>query len=185
MDTKIYNDTKTRMQKAIDAFKHELSTLRTGRASISILDGIKAEYYGNLTPLNQMATLGIPDPRTIVIQPWDQTAMGAIEKAIQKSDLGLNPVNDGRVIRLPIPPLNEERRKELVKMVKKYGEECKVSIRNARRDSMADLKKLKDDSKITEDDLKKGQDQLQKITDDFIKTIDETASHKEKDIMEV
>lgn len=185
MDTKVYDETKTRMQKSADAFRHELSTLRTGRASISILDGIKAEYYGNSTPLNQMATLGVPDPRTVVIQPWDQSAIQAIEKAIQKSDLGLNPVNDGRVIRLPIPPLNEERRKELVKMVKKYGEECKVSIRNARRDFMADLKKQKDESKITEDDLKKGQDQLQKITDDFIKLIDETASHKERDIMEV
>lgn len=173
------------MQKTMDAFRHELSTLRTGRASIAILDGIKAEYYGNLTPLNQMATLGTPDPRTIVIQPWDQSALQAIEKAIQKSDLGLNPVNDGRLIRLPIPPLNEERRRELVKVIKKYGEECKVGVRNIRRDMLAELKKQKDDSKITEDEHKKGHDQIQKITDDFIKLIDETAAHKEKDIMEV
>jgi ribosome recycling factor len=173
------------MQKTIDAFRHELSTLRTGRASITILDGIKAEYYGSLTPLNQMATLGTPDPRTIVIQPWDSTAMQAIEKAIQKSDLGLNPVNDGRVIRLPIPPLNEERRRELVKIIKKYGEECKVSVRNIRRDMLAELKKQKDNSKITEDEHKKGSEKIQKITDDFIKLIDETAANKEKDIMEV
>jgi ribosome recycling factor len=185
MDTKVYDETKSRMQKALDAFRHELSKLRTGRASISILDGIKAEYYGTLTPLNQIATLGTPDARTIVIQPWDQSALSAIEKAIQKSDLGLNPMSDGRVVRLPIPPLNEERRKELVKVVKKYGEECRVSIRNSRRDSVEVLKKLKSDSKITEDELKKAQDQIQKLTDDFIKMIDETATHKEKDIMEV
>jgi len=173
------------MQKTLEVFRHELSKLRTGRASISILDGIRAEYYGNLTPLNQLANLGTPDPRTIVIQPWDQSVLAAIEKAIQKSDLGLNPVNDGRLIRLPIPPLNEERRKDLVKVVKKHGEECKVSIRNARRDGVESLKKLKSDSKITEDELKKGEAQIQKLTDDFIKQIDETASHKEKDIMEV
>ncbi len=185
MDTKVYDETKVRMQKTLEAFRHELSTLRTGRASISILDGIRAEYYGTPTPLNQIANLGTPDARTVVIQPWDQTALQAIEKAIQKSDLGLNPVNDGRVIRLPIPPLNEERRMELVKVVKKHGEECKISIRNTRRDSVELLKKMKGDSKITEDELKKGSDQIQKLTDDFIKQIDETASHKEKDIMEV
>jgi ribosome recycling factor len=173
------------MQKALDAFRHELSKLRTGRASLSILEGIKAEYYGNLTPLNQLSNMGTPDARTIVIQPWDQSALAAIEKAIQKSDLGLNPVNDGRLIRLPIPPLNEERRKELVKVIKKHGEECKISIRNARREAVELLKKLKSDSKITEDDLKKGESQIQKLTDDFIKQIDETATHKEKDIMEV
>ena len=185
METKVHDETKVRMQKTLEVFRHELSKLRTGRASISILDGIRAEYYGNLTPLNQLANLGTPDPRTIVIQPWDQSVLAAIEKAIQKSDLGLNPVNDGRLIRLPIPPLNEERRKDLVKVVKKHGEECKVSIRNARRDGVESLKKLKSDSKITEDELKKGEAQIQKLTDDFIKQIDETASHKEKDIMEV
>lgn len=185
METKVHDETKLRMQKALDAFRHELSKLRTGRASLSILDGIKAEYYGNPTPLNQLSNMGTPDARTIVIQPWDASALSAIEKAIQKSDLGLNPVNDGRVIRLPIPPLNEERRKELVKVVKKHGEECKISIRNARREAVESLKKLKSDSKITEDDLKKSETQVQKLTDDFIKQIDETAAHKEKDIMEV
>jgi len=127
----------------------------------------------------------VPDSRTIAIQPWDQSALQAIEKAIQKSDLGLNPVNDGRIIRLPIPPLNEERRHELVKVIKKHGEECKLSIRNHRRDANAELKKLKDDSKITEDEFKKGHDRIQKLTDDFIRLTDETAAHKEKDIMEV
>jgi ribosome recycling factor len=185
MDTKVYDETKQRMTKALDAFRHELSKLRTGRASISILDGVRAEYYGNLTPLNQLATMGTPDSRTIVIQPWDQSSLQAIEKAIQKSDLGLNPVNDGRLIRLPIPPLNEERRKDLVKIIKKHGEECKVSIRNARRDSLVLMKKMEDESKITEDDLKKGETQIQRLTDDFIKQIDDTAAHKEKDIMEV
>lgn len=185
MDTKVHDETKVRMQKALDAFRHELSKLRTGRASISILDGIKAEYYGNLTPLNQIANLGTPDARTIAIQPWDASALGAIEKAILRSDLGLNPVNDGRLIRLPIPPLNEERRRDLVKVVKKHGEECKISIRNARRDAVEMLKKQKSDSKITEDELKKSEAQVQKLTDDFIKQIDDTAAHKEKDIMEV
>lgn len=185
METKVYDETKIRMQKALDAFRHELSKLRTGRASISILDGVRAEYYGTLTPLNQLATMGTPDPRTIVIQPWDHAALQPIEKAIQKSDLGLNPLNDGKLLRLPIPPLNEERRRDLVKVIKKHGEECKVSIRNSRRDSLALLKKMKDESKITEDDLKKGQDRIQKLTDDFIKMIDEASAHKEKDIMEV
>lgn len=185
MDTKVYDETKLRMQKAIEAFRHELAKLRTGRASISILDGIRAEYYGTFTLLGQMANLGTPDPRTIVIQPWDQSALQAIEKAIQKSDLGLNPVNDGRLIRLPIPQLNEERRRELVKIIKKHGEESKVSVRNARRDAVLALKKIKDDGKATEDDLKKGEARIQKLTDDFIKQIDEAAAHKEKDIMEV
>lgn len=185
MDTKIYDGAKLGMQKAVEVFRHELSKLRTGRASVSILDGLKAEYYGTPTPLNQMATIGTPDARTIVIQPWDTSALASIEKAILKSELGLTPANDGRVVRLPIPQLNEERRKELVKVVKKHGEECKVAIRNMRRDALADLKKLKDSSKITEDELKKGHEQIQKLTDDFIKQIDETAAHKEKDIMEV
>lgn len=185
METKIFDETKAKMEKPLEVFKHELARLRTGRASVSILDGLKVDYYGTQTPLNQLATMGVPDPRTVVIQPWDQSAVAEIEKAILKSDLGLNPANDGRIIRLPIPPLNEERRKELVKMVKKYGEDCKVAIRNIRRDMVASLKKLKDESHITEDDLKKGQDKIQKLTDDFIKSIDEMAAHKEKDIMEV
>ena len=185
MEEKIFEETKSRMQKALDAYRHELSKLRTGRASISILEDIRAEYYGTLTPLNQIATLGVPDPRTISIQPWDSSAVEAVEKAILKSDLGLNPVSDGRIIRLPIPPLNEERRRDLVKVVKKHGEECKLSVRNTRRDINTELKKMKDDGKITEDEFKKGQERIQKLTDDFIRLTDETAAHKEKDIMEV
>jgi len=185
MDEKIFEEVKQHMQMAVDAYRHELSKLRTGRASLSILDDIRVEYYGTMTPLNQLATLGVPDPRTIAIQPWDASSAQSIEKAIQKSDLGLNPVNDGRVIRLPIPPLNEERRRDLVKVIKKYGEECKLSVRNTRRDANAKLKEMKDSSKITEDEFKRGQDRIQKLTDDYIKLSDETAAHKEKDIMEV
>jgi len=185
MDDKIFEEVKSHMQRALDAYRHELSKLRTGRASLSILDDIRVEYYGTLTPLNQLATLGVPDPRTIAIQPWDASSAQAIEKAIQKSDLGLNPVNDGRIIRLPIPPLNEERRRDLVKVIKKYGEECKLSIRNSRRDGNEKLKEMKDSSKITEDEFKKSQERVQKLTDDFIKLADDTAVHKEKDIMEV
>ena len=181
----VIEHSKEQMEKAITAFCHELSKLRTGRASISILDDIRVEYYGTLSPLNQVATLSIPDPRTIAIQPWDASAAQAIEKAIQKSELGLNPVNDGKVIRIPIPTLNEERRRELVKVVGTHAEHCRISVRNARRDANDHLKKLEKESEITEDDLHKGQDQVQKLTNDYIKKIDETAEHKEKDIMEV
>lgn len=182
---KVINATKQSMEKALDALRHELAKLRTGRASISILDDVRVEYYGNLTPLNQVASLGVPDPRTITIQAWDKTAVQAIEKAIQKSGLGLNPVNDGKIIRVPIPPLNEERRRELVKVVHNHAEQCKVSVRNARRDANETLKKMQKDKDITEDDMHKGQHKVQELTDNFIKKIDETTEHKEKDIMEV
>jgi ribosome recycling factor len=185
MDNKVYQDTEDRMKKALEALRHEFSKMRTGRASLAMLEDVRVDYYGTQTPLNQLATLGVPDARLITIQPWDKQAAGAIEKAIQKADLGLNPVNDGKIIRLPIPPLNEERRRELVRFIKKHGEDCKVSIRNARRDANEGLKKLLKDSKITEDDEKKGLEKVQKLTDDYIKHVDETLSHKEKDIMEV
>ncbi|MFH1873636.1 MAG: ribosome recycling factor [Pseudomonadota bacterium] len=185
MINKVREETKKHMEKPLELFRHELSKLRTGRASTSILDDIRVEYYGTPTPLNQVATLSVPDPRTIAIQPWDTSVLGEIERAILKSDLGLNPVNDGRLVRLPIPPLNEERRKELVKLIKKYGEECKISVRNVRRDSMKKLEKMEGTSEITEDQLKKGEAEIQKLTDDFIKLVDETAAHKEKDMMEV
>jgi ribosome recycling factor len=181
----VINETKQSMDKALESLRHELAKLRTGRASISILDDVRVEYYGNLTPLNQVATLGVPDARTITIQAWDQTAVQPIEKAIQKSGLGLNPVNDGKIIRVPIPPLNEERRRDLVKVVHQHSEQCKVSVRNARRDANEHLKKLQKDKEITEDDMHKGQKQVQELTDNFIKKIDETVEHKEKDIMEV
>lgn len=185
MDDTVFKKTGEKMKKAMEALKHELSKMRTGRASLAILDDVRAEYYGNLTPLNQIATLSVPDARTLAIQPWDHSAVQAIEKAIQKSGLGLNPVSDGKIIRVPIPPLNEERRKELAKVIRKHGEDCKVSIRNARRDSNEELKVLQKGSKITEDDEHKGIEKIQKMTDDFIKHIDEALAHKEKDIMQV
>lgn len=181
----VINETTERMKKAVDAFHHELSKLRTGRASLALLDDVKVDYYGQMSPLNQVGTLAVPDPRTITIQPWDTTAAQAIEKAIQKADLGLNPINDGKVIRVPVPTLNEERRKDLVKVLHTHAEQSKVAVRNARRDANDHLKKLEKDSTITEDDLKQGQDKVQKLTDEHIKQIDEEAKHKETDIMEV
>lgn len=185
MDNKVFDRANEKMKKALDVMRAELAKMRTGRASLSVLDDLKVEYYGTMTPVNQVATLSLPDARTIAIQPWDASALSAIEKAIQKSNLGLNPANDGKVIRLPVPPLNEERRREIVKVIHKYGEDCKVAVRNIRRDSNEELKALKKDSDITEDDERKGIEKMQKMTDDFIKQIEETLSHKEKDIMQV
>ena len=185
MDNQVYDDVKAKMEKALVALSHELAKMRTGRASLAILDGLHVDYYGTSTPLNQLATLSIPDARTISIQTWDVGAIAAIDKAIQKADLGLNPVNDGKTIRLPIPSLNEERRRELVKVMHKHGEDCKVGVRNARRDGNDELKTLKKGSDITEDDERRGHDAMQKLTDDYIKKIEEAMAHKEKDIMEV
>jgi ribosome recycling factor len=185
MDNQVYEQTKQQMEKSLKALGHELSKMRTGRASLSILDDVRVDYYGTMTPLNQVATLSLPDARTIAVQAWDNSAVAGIERALQKADLGLNPINDGKTIRLPIPPLNEERRKELVKTMRKHGEECKVGVRNARRDANEDLKKLKKDSEIAEDDERRGHDRVQKLTDDYIKKIEEALDHKEKDIMEV
>lgn len=182
---KIFLETQKRMEKAMEVLRAELSTLRTGRASLSILDGVRVDYYGTPTPLNQLATLSIPDPRTIAIAPWDTSVSQAIERAIQTSDLGLSAVGDGRIIRISLPALNEERRKELVKVLKRYAEESKVSIRNARRDANEEVKKLKKDGTLSEDDERKSFDRIQKLTDDFIKKIDDSSAHKEKDIMEV
>jgi len=172
------------MEKSLDSLKREFSRVRTGRASIALLDGIKIDYYGTLTPLNQLATLSVPEPRLITIQPWDATAVKEIEKAIQKSDLGLTPVNDGKIIRVAIPPLTEQRRMELVKVVKKMAETCKVSIRNHRRDINEELKRLKKDKEISEDDFFKGQKEVQDITDEYIKKCDELTLAKEKEILE-
>jgi len=185
MKEEIFADMKKRMAKAIEALTHELGGLRTGRASLSILDHIKIDAYGTLTPLKGVATLSVPEPRTITIQPWDISQIHAIEKAIMSSDLGLNPGNDGKVIRLNFPPLSEERRKEFVKVAKKYGEECKVSIRNVRRDANEAFKKLEKDKKIAQDDLKKFQHEVQDLTDKQVSKIDEMLAHKEADIMEV
>ena len=173
------------MQKSIDNLAKEFSRLRTGRATTALVDHIKVEYYGTPTPLNQVASVSIPDSRTIAISPWDRNAFAAIEKAIMKSDLGLIPVNDGRTIRIAIPPLTEERRKDLVKMAKKYTEEAKVAIRNVRRDINEALKKLKNAKEMSEDDLHKTQEEVQKITDDFIRKADTALAAKEKEIMEI
>jgi len=179
------DECKAKMQKSIDNLTKEFSRLRTGRATTSLVDHIKVEYYGTPTPLNQVASVSIPDSRTIAISPWDRNAFAAIEKAIMKSDLGLTPVNDGRTIRIAIPPLTEERRKELVKMAKKYTEEAKVAIRNVRRDVNEALKKLKNTKEMSEDDLHKTQEEVQKITDEFIRKADATLAAKEKEIMEI
>lgn len=180
----IYQETRDSMKKSIDALKNEFKKVRTGRASLSILDDIRVDYYGALTPLNQMASLSIPESRLIAIQPWDVSVIKDVEKAILKSDLGLTPSNDGKVIRITIPPLTEERRKQLVKTVYKKSEEHKVSIRNVRRDANDLLKSLKKDGEISEDDAFKGQDRIQEITDEYIKIVDDVCKEKEKEILE-
>ncbi|MFU8795221.1 MAG: ribosome recycling factor [Dethiobacteria bacterium] len=181
----VYVETEERMDKVIAAFQRELATLRAGRATPSLLDRIEVDYYGTATPLNQLAGVSAPEPRLLVIQPWDKQSLGEIEKAILKSDLGLTPNNDGNVIRLAIPQLTEERRKELVKFVRKKAEESKVSIRNIRRDSNDEVKQLEKSSDITKDDRRRGQDQIQEITDKKITEIDEILERKEKEMMEV
>ncbi|MES0397494.1 MAG: ribosome recycling factor [Syntrophobacteria bacterium] len=181
----IFEDLKDRMGKSIESLKREYSRLRTGRASISLLDGIRVSYYDTPTPLNQMASLAVPEPRLIVIQPWDKTAIEDIEKAILKSELGLTPMNDGKVIRISIPPLTEERRKELVKVARKMSEENKVAIRNIRRDANEMLKDLKKEKEISEDDLFRSQEEVQKATDQFISQVDELCAAKEKEILEI
>ena len=180
----IYQETKESMGKSVEALKNELKRLRTGRASLAILDGIKVNYYGTMTPLNQMATLAVPESRLITLQPWDASVIKDIEKAILKSDLGLTPSSDGKIIRISIPQLTEDRRKELVKVVHKVCEEHKVSIRNFRRDSNDLMKSMKKEGEISEDDAFKGQDRIQKITDEHIKLIDECFTEKEKEILE-
>jgi len=180
----IYAETKTNMQKAVDGLKKELARVRTGRASLTLLDGIRADYYGTLTPLNQMASLAVPESRLITIQPWDATALKEIEKAILKSDLGLTPASDGKLIRIAIPPLTEERRKELVKVVHKACEDHKIGIRNVRRDGNEMIKELKKEGDVAEDDAFKAQDEIQKITDSFVGQIDAVYKEKEKEILE-
>lgn len=174
-----------KMDKSVDTFKNELAKVRTGRASLAILDGISVDAYGSGMPLNQVGTITIPESRLIAIQPWDPQMVPAIEKAILKSDIGLTPVSDGKIIRLSIPQLTEERRKELVKMVKKTAEEFRVAVRNVRRDAIETLKKQKKSGDISEDDLFKLQDEAQKETDSHIKDIDDALANKEKEVMEV
>lgn len=179
------NQVKDKMAKAIQALSRELATVRAGRANPSILDKVTVDYYGAPTPLNQLASINVPEARLLVIQPYDKSVLGDMEKAIQKADLGLNPTNDGTIIRISIPPLTEERRRELVKLVKKYAEETKVAVRNVRRDGNDDLKKLEKNGEITEDELRSLTEDVQKLTDDSITKIDAVAKEKEKEIMEV
>jgi ribosome recycling factor len=185
MPKAVLEQTKERMTKAIQAFSRELASIRAGRASASLLDRISLDYYGAPTPINQLAGVSIPEARLMVIQPYDKSILGEIEKAILKSDLGITPTNDGSVIRLAMPALTEERRKDLVKVVKKEAEDAKVAIRNIRRDSNDDLKKLEKNGDITEDDLRSFSDEVQKLTDDHITKIDQLAKEKEKEVMEV
>lgn len=178
-------DCTQRMQKSIESLEKEFGKLRTGRASTALVDSIRVEYYGTPTPLNQVASVSIPDSRTISISPWDRNAFASIEKAIMKSDLGLTPINDGKTIRIGIPPLTEERRRDLVKMAKKYTEDAKVAIRNVRRDVNEAFKKLQAAKDLSEDDLHKAQDDVQKTTDAFVKKAETTLMEKEKEIMEI
>lgn len=180
-----YPEIEEKMNKRVEGFHSELKTIRAGRANASVLDKVTVEYYGAQTPIAQIGAISSPEPRMLVIQPWDVSILGQIEKAINKSEIGIAPQNDGKVIRLNFPPLTEERRKELVKSVKKYSEEAKVQVRNARRDAMDDFKKKQKASEITEDDLKGIEKDIQNLTDKYIKEIDDITAAKEKEILEV
>lgn len=179
------SNAKSRMEKAIEDFQHSLSSIRTGRASVSIFDGLRVDYYGTPTPLNQLANLHVPEPSLITIQPWDVSQIGAIERAIQSSDLGLNPANDGKIIRVPIPPLTEERRRDIVKRLHHIAEDHRVSVRNIRRDANDHLKKMMKDKTISEDEERRALDEVQKMTDSHISNVDAVSKAKEKEIMEI
>ncbi len=181
----ILKDAKSRMDKSIDSLRGELSKIRSGKATTALLDGIKVNYYGNMTPVNQVGNLNVMDAHTLSFTPWDKSILMAVDKAILEANIGLNPVSDGTNLKIPIPPLNEERRRELVKLIKKFGEDSKVAIRNVRRDANDHLKREEKDKKISEDQLKDAEDRTQKLTDEHIKIIDEILKHKEMEIMEV
>ena len=178
-------DAEDRMEKALAALDREFAKLRTGRATTALVDGIKADYYGTPTPISQMASVAVPDSRTLTIQPWDKGGIALIEKAILKSDLGLTPVNDGKVVRIVMPPLTEERRKDLSKVARKYSEDAKVAVRNVRRDANDSLKKREKDNVITEDDQKRATEDVQKLTDKNVADVDKKCAVKEKEIMEI
>ncbi len=181
----VINDAEDRMKKSVEALQRELTAIRTGHAHVGLVDHVRVDYYGTQTPINQMATVAAPEARLLTIQPWDRSALGAIEKAIQKSDLGLTPSNDGAIIRLPIPALTEQRRKELIKVVHTRAEEGRVAVRNVRRDALDKVRRLVHDKEATEDDQKKAQDQLQKLTDRYVAEIDWRGKAKEAELMEV
>ncbi|MFP4409580.1 MAG: ribosome recycling factor [Spirochaetaceae bacterium] len=181
----VISDAESRMKKSLAAMQEEFDTIRTGRASAALFEKIKVEYYGNPTPLNQVASISIPESRLVVIQPWDKGLLNEIEKAIQKSELSLNPSNDGKVIRISIPPLTEERRKEYVKIAKNMAEQARVAVRNIRRDANDELKKQQKAGEISEDDQKRGEEEIQKLTDAHVEKINATLEEKEKEILEI
>lgn len=181
----VLKETRRKMEKAIDAIHHEMGKIRTGKANPALLDDLRVEYYGTPTPLKQIASITAPEPRVLMIQPWDANALSGIERAISKSDLGLPPNNDGKVIRLNIPELTEERRKELVRVVHRRGEDGRVAVRNLRKQANDEARKLEKEKEISEDDLKRGLDEVQKLTDEYVKKVDEIVHHKEKVVMEV
>jgi ribosome recycling factor len=181
----VLKDLEKRMKTSLEHFRKDLGKLRTGRANLSIFEDIKVEYYGVLTPVNQMAKIGVPDPSLITVQPYDTSLLEAIDKAVKAADLGLNPINDGKVLKIPVPPLDEERRREIVKKVKKMLEDEKTALRNMRRESKEFIEELEKEKEISEDDKFKGLDELQKITDDYTKKIEDAAAVKEKEIMQI
>ncbi len=185
MIKELMKETEDKMKKVIDVYRKDLATLRAGRATPALLDKIAVDYYGSMTPINQMANISAPEPRLLIIQPWDKKSISDIERAIMKSDLGMTPVNDGNVIRLSVPHLTTERRNDLVKVIRKKAEETRVIVRNMRRDSNDFVKKAEKDSDISEDDAKKAQVDIQKLTDKYIKEIDDVTTGKEKEVMEV
>jgi len=181
----VLKNAEDRMKKAVEVVREELVKVRTGKATTALLDGIKVEYYGSIVPLSQVANISTPDVHTIAVQPWEKNMIGPIEKAILNGNLGLNPANDGNIVRVPIPPLNEERRRELVKLIKKFGEEGKIAVRNVRRDAIEHLKKSEKAEHFSEDERKRGEQESQKLTDRHIADIDKLLALKEKEIMEV
>ena len=181
----LIKDANNRMDKTIEALRSELAKVRTGKATTALLDGVKVDYYGNMTPINQVGNITVLDPHTLSITPWDKSMVQPIDKAILEANLGFNPISDGTNLKIPIPVLTEERRKDFVKLIKKFGEDSKIAIRNVRRDANDHLKKEEKDKKMSEDELKHAEDEVQKLTDNHIKLIDEVLKHKEKEIMEV
>lgn len=185
MIKELLQETESRMAKAVEALELDLRSVRTGRASPALIERVAVDYYGTPTPLNQLAVISAPEPNLLVVRPYDPASLGDIEKAIQQADLGLNPGNDGRIIRVPIPRLTEERRREMVKRVSRRAEEAKVALRNVRRDTLEEMREYENESLISEDDLARGQDQLQELTDKYVQKVDEVGEHKEHDIMEI
>ena len=185
INNQVIKDARQRMDKTVEAFRNEIAKIRTGKATTALLDGIKVDYYGTLTPLTQVGNVTVLDAHTIAVTPWDKSMVVPIDKAILASDLGLNPISDGTNLKIPIPPFTEERRKEMVKLVKKFGEESKVALRNVRRDANDHLKKMEKSKELTEDQLKEAEKETQKLTDEHIIKIDDIIKHKEKEIMEV